>query len=383
MRIPALLAGFVLACALCRAQAPDDSQPPTSNVPGAEYPRVHSDLRVTFRLRAPEARGVAVELGQRYEMKRGEDGTWTVTIPPQVPGFHYYLLVVDGAQVNDPGSETFFGSGRQLSGIEVPERGVDFYSVKDVPHGEVRCLRYFSKVTGAWRRAMIYTPPDYDANLKARYPVLYLQHGGGEDDRGWVTQGFMDNIMDNLIAAKKARPMIVVMENSTVLKKGERPPAPPRAPGMVVAPSPTFGEIVISDLIPAIDGRYRTLRDREHRAIAGLSFGAAYALDIGLGHLDMFSHFGSFSGTVLENMDVKNSYRGVLSNATEFNKRVRLLFIAAGTAEESRLKAAQHARGEFEKGGIKYVWYESPGTAHEWLTWRRDLNEFAPRLFRD
>ena len=383
MRMPALLVGFVLLGALCLAQAPGDSQPATSNVPGAEYPRVYSDLRVAFRLHAPEARSVAVELGQRYEMKRGEDGTWTVTIPPQVPGFHYYLFLVDGARVNDPGSETFFGSGRQLSGVEIPEKGVDFYSVKDVPHGEVRSLRYFSKVTGLWRRAMIYTPPDYDTNLKARYPVLYLQHGGGEDERGWVTQGFMDNIMDNLIAAKKARPMIVVMENSTVLKKGERPPGPPTKPDEVIMPSPTFGEVVIKDLIPTIDGRYRTLPDRDHRAIAGLSFGAAYVLEIGLRHLELFSHFGSFSGTVLIHMDVKNSYGGVLSNAAEFNKRVHLMFIAAGTAEQSRLEATQHAREEFEKGGIKYVWYESPGTAHEWLTWRRDLNEFAPRLFRD
>lgn len=277
---------------------------------------------------------------------------------------------------------------RQASGIDIPEKGVDFYEVKDVPHGEVRSLRYLSKASGEWRRAVVYTPPDYDTNLKTRYPVLYLQDGGGEDERGWVTQGRMDNIMDNLIAAGKARPMIVVMENNSVLKPGERAPAPPRTPPdpsrpVVITVSPTFGEIVTQDLIPKIDGRYRTLADREHRAIAGLSLGAAYALQTGFAHFDKFSHFGPFSGTVLARMDAKNSYGGALSNASEFNKRVRLLFIAAGTAEESRLKAAHHAREEFEKGGIKYVWYESPGTAHEWLTWRRDLNEFAPRLFRD
>jgi enterochelin esterase family protein len=180
---------------------------------------------------------------------------------------------------------------------------------------------------------MVYTPPGYDISVRTRYPVLYLQHGGGEDETGWTKQGRANFILDNLIAAKKAQPMILVMENSTVLKQGERPPAPPSTPGVVVAPSPTFGEIVIRDLIPTIDGRFRTLPGREHRTIAGLSFGAAYALDIGFSHLDMFSYFGSFSGTVLASMDVKNSYGGVLSNATEFNKKVRLLLIAAGTAE--------------------------------------------------
>jgi enterochelin esterase-like enzyme len=241
--------------------------------------------------------------------------------------------------------------------------------------------------TNAWRRAFIYTPPGYDAGTNTRYPVLYLQHGGGEDERGWVTQGRMDNIMDNLIAAGKAAPMIVVMENSSLGKPGEPMPTPPRLPPdptrpMTIVVPKTFGEVMKSDLIPLVDHRYRTLADREHRAIAGLSFGAAYALQIGLANLDKFAWFGSFSGSMLATLDVKTSYGGVLSDAAKFNRQARLMFIAAGTEEESRLKAVRHARDEFDKAGIRYVLYESPGTAHEWLTWRRSLNDLAPRLFQ-
>jgi enterochelin esterase-like enzyme len=387
MKTSATVLALLLACGVCLGQTPDDSKPASTNVMGAEYPRVHADLRATFRLKAPEARKVQVDIGKPYDMVRAEDGTWSVTTPPLVPGFHYYSLVVDGVQVNDPGSETFFGSGRQCSGIEIPEQGVDYYLPKNVPHGEVRSLWYFSTYTNTWRRVHVYTPPDYDASPRTRYPVLYLQHGGGEDERGWVTQGRMDHIMDNLIAEKKAVPMIVVMENSSLGKPGERMPAPPRVlpdpsrPATIPVPE-TFGEVMMRDLIPLVDARYRTIADREHRAIAGLSFGAAYALKVGLEHLDSFAWFGSFSGSVLASLDAKTSYGGVLSNGAEFNRKARLLFIAAGTAEETRLRSAEHARAELDRTGVHYVFYVSPGTAHEWLTWRRDLREFAPRLFR-
>ena len=200
-----------------RAQAADESLPATSNVRGAQYPRVHPDLRVTFRLKAPDARKVQLHpagdgLGKAdLDMVRGDDGLWTVTTPPAVAGFHYYWFLVDGTVVNDPSSETYFGWARQTSGVEIPEKGVDFYLPKDVPHGEVRVRWYFSKITGQWRRAYVYAPPDYDRNQRARYPVLYLQHGSGEDERGWSNQGRASFILDNLLAQGKARPMIVVM----------------------------------------------------------------------------------------------------------------------------------------------------------------------------
>lgn len=377
---------FFVTFLTCFAQSGGDSQRASSNVPGAEYPRIHSDLRVSFQLKAPEARKVQVRLGRDYDMVKGDDGTWSVTIPPQVPGFHYYSLVVDGVAVNDPGSETFYGSSRQSSGIDIPEQGVDFYEVKNVPQGEMRQFRYFSQVTGKWRRAFVYTPPDYEVSLKTRYPVLLLQHGGGEDERGWVVQGRTDIILDNMIAERKAVPMIVVIDNSYAYKPGEAPPSlrPPSGPpgSFRIVVSTTFGEVVAKDLLPALDKQYRTLADREHRAIAGLSMGAAYAMQVGLANLDKFSHFGSFSGTVMKDLDTKTSYGGVLSNGAEFNKKCRLMFIAAGTVEQSRLDAARHARGELDKAGIKYVAYDSAGTDHEWLTWRRSLREFAARLFR-
>ena len=217
-----ILLALIAACAVCLAQAPDGSKPASTNVPGAQYPLVHPDRSVTFQLRAPDANKVQVRAGQTYDMTKAPDGVWSVTTPPLVVGFHYYSLVIDGVEVNDPGSYTFFGSDHESSGIEIPEPGVDYYSVKDVPHGVVRQQRYFSTVTEAWRRCLVYTPPDYDTNRSARYPVLYLHHGWGEDEMGWVVQGHLDQIMDNLIAAGKTKPMIVVLENHfTALKPGE------------------------------------------------------------------------------------------------------------------------------------------------------------------
>jgi enterochelin esterase-like enzyme len=403
---------FILAASLVYAQPPADSRPATTNIEGAQYPRVHDDLRVSFQLKAPEAQKIQVVIAETpYDMVKAQDGTWSVTVPPQVPGFHFYWLLVDGVQVCDPASEAFFGYSRVLSGIEIPEKGVDYYEVKNVPHGEIRSFRYFSKATGAWRRANVYTPPDYDTNLKARYPVLLLQHGGGEDERDWATQGRTDNILDNLIAAKKAVPMIVVMDSSSTARRpGEAAGPSPNAPGGAMAGgvmnlgaapnagrggamnpaavpirvnvSPVFGEVVANDLLPAVDARYRTIPDRDHRAVAGLSLGAAFALQVGLTYIDKFSSIASFSGTVMGGVDPKTSYNGAMSNAADFNKKIKLFFIAAGTAEKSRHDAAEHAMKAFDEIGIKYVWFESPGTAHEWLTWRRDLNAYAPLLFR-
>jgi enterochelin esterase-like enzyme len=392
---------LVSMAALGYAQPAAGSRPASSNIPGAEYPRVHDDLRVTFQLKAPDAKKVQVRLAQTYDMTRSEDGTWGVTIPPQVVGFHYYKFVVDGVAVNDPGTETFYGSNTWSSGIEIPETGVDYYDVKDVPHGEIRQLRYYSKVTQAWRRAFVYTPPDYDTNLRARYPVLYLQHGGGEDETGWPVQGRADIILDNLIAAKKAVPMLIVMGNGTAVKPGEataRPAAAPgagRGAGAAGAPAATFAstqsrtfeEVVINDLIPAVDRTFRTMADREHRAMAGLSMGGGQAFQVVLNNLDKFANVGGFSGvpgasTAVE-INVKTEFGGVLADAASFNKRMKLLWFGTGTEEPERLRQGTKLfREAMTKAGINFVFYESPGTAHEWLTWRRDLNEFASRLFK-
>ena len=363
----------------------DDGRPAISNLMNAQYPRVYPDGRVVFRLAAPKA-GIVQLAGALtpapVDMSRGEDGAWTITIPPPAPGFHYYWFLVDGVPVNDPSSDTYFGWARPTSGIELPKAGEDFYFPKDVPHGHVRMQWYLSKTTGEWRRAMVYTPPDYDYSGRTRYPALYLQHGAGEDETGWTKQGRANFILDNLIAAKKAKPMIVVMDKGYAFRPGEAPQSGPRRPGSpdVLAAS-TFERVIVDDLIPLIDRTYRTLPDRDHRAIAGLSMGSRQALQIGLRNLDKFSWIGLFSGaTVAGNLDT--GYDGVFRDAAAFNKRVHLLWIGAGTAETRLMEALESSSALLKQRGIRHVTFTSEGTAHEWHSWRRHLHDFAPRLFR-
>jgi enterochelin esterase-like enzyme len=384
MRRPWILA--LSACALCWGQAPNDCRPSSLNVPGAQYPCVYPDNRVAFRVTAPEASKVQVRIvSQSYDMTKGADGAWTVTTPPQVVGFHYYGLLVDGAQAADPATDTFFGSNWWNSGIEVPEKtGGEYYQTQDVPHGQARQQRYFSKVTGTWRRAFVYTPPDYETNRSARYPVLYLHHGWGENEFGWVVQGRMDNIMDNLIAAKKAKPMIVVMENHmSALKPGEEPlRLGARAPG---APRPnfdnfgaTYTEMMLTDLIPMVERTYRVLPGDQNRAMAGLSMGGLQTFQTTLLNLGKFTYIGGFSpGLPQATID-----KYILTNAAEFNKKIKLLWIGTGTVERDNNPNILRLHEALEKAGVKHVYYESPGTAHEWLTWRRDLKEFVPLLFK-
>ncbi len=377
----------LLICGIAWAQA-DDSQPAISNVRGAQYPRVHADLRVSLRLKAPDAKKVQLQPGGDdnglghgpMDMIRADDGTWSITTPPAVPGFHYYWFLVDGVAMSDPASESYFGWGKECSGIEVPENGVDFYGAKDVPHGEVRIHWYFSKTTQAWRRAYIYTPAEYDRNMRARYPVLYLQHGAGEDERGWTNQGRANFILDNLIAGGKAKPMIVVMEQGYATPPGEAQMTTPQGRG--TGQPGLFEQVVVGDLIPMIDATYRTRPDRDHRAMAGLSMGGGQTLQITLTHLDRFSWIGSFSAPLRGGQDLKTAYSGAFADPAAFNKQVHLLWFGAGTGEERMLKGALAMHDALEKAGIKNVFYQSPGTAHEWQTWRRDLNEFAPLLFK-
>jgi enterochelin esterase family protein len=389
----------LLACGACILQAADDCRPSTLNVPGAQYPCVYPDNRVAFRVMAPEASKVTVRIvSQSYDMAKGADGVWTVTTPPQVVGFHYYGLLIDGAQTADPATYTFFGSNWWNSGIEVPEKsGGEYYQTQDVPHGQVRQQRYFSKVTGTWRRAFVYTPPDYDTNRSARYPVLYLHHGWGEDETGWVRQGRMDNIMDNLIAAKKAKPMLVVMENHmSALKPGEQPlmlgggrggarGGARGGEGAARAARPNFDnfgasytEMMLTDLIPMIERTYRVLPGDQNRAMAGLSMGGLQTFQTTLLNLGKFTYIGGFSpGLPQATID-----KYILNSAAEFNKKIKLLWIGTGTVERDSNPNILRLHEALDKAGVKHVYYESPGTAHEWLTWRRDLNEFIPLLFK-
>lgn len=400
----ALSATVLVALQALIPVAADEAGPASSNVPGSPWPAIHSDRTITFELKAPEARSVQLAGGDGlghgpFSLSKVADGTWSVTTPPAVPGFHYYWFVIDGAQVNDAGSETYFGYGKETSGIEVPEPGTDFYAIADVPHGEVREHRYHSQVTGQWRRALVYTPPGYDAHPSVRYPVLILQHGAGENETGWTRQGHAQFILDNLIAADRAKPMIVVMDCGYAERPGM---SLPRFDGARVPPQQVrsaflaFEEVIVRDLIPTIDSSYRTLPDRAHRAMAGLSMGGMETLFVTLHHLDEFAWIGSFSGPFLPGIntgaagadpassprfDPRTAYDGAFTDPVAFNARVKLLWFGVGTAEQFR-SGIKDAVQALQTAGIRLVYSESPGTAHEWQTWRRALDEFAPRLFR-
>jgi enterochelin esterase family protein len=320
-------------------------------------------------------------------MVKGEDGFWTVTTDPQVPGFHYYALFIDSVSVSDPASETYFGVGRMFSAIEIPSAGEDFYTVKNVPHGDIRTKWYFSKTTGEWRKIYVYCPPGYDNNLNKKYPVLYIQHGGGEDQRGWAIQGMTDIILDNMIAEGKAKPMLVVMETSAARKSGEPAPQPMQAPPAGGRPRmnisfDTFKEVMINDLIPFIDGNFRTLKDGKNRAMAGLSMGGMVTTQVAFSNLGKFAYIGCFSGgpRVTAKDDLKTIYSGAFADPAAFNKKIKLFFISNGSVEGNSPKEASEV---LKKAGINnIVFYQSPGTAHEWLTWRRSLHQFAGLIFK-
>jgi enterochelin esterase family protein len=409
-----LVAVFASACVWANGSAREeqpapDCKPSTLNIPGAPYPCIFPDNRVMFRLAAPDAQKVRVRLGPGFDMSRGPDGLWYATTTPQVVGFHYYTLSIDGAVVADPATRTFFGSGFYNSAIEVPEPESDasYYTSKDVPRGQVRQRWYFSRVTGTWRRAYVYTPADYDANTRMKYPVLYLLHGWGENEQGWHTQGHVDVIMDNLVAEKSAKPMIIVMDNLNAVKPGESAalyfargaltqavPEPPQPPGTVPAgraagpgrgrgslASGVFTAMMLTDLIPMVERTFRVAPGRENRAMAGLSMGGAQTFGTALANLDKFAYIGGFSGSSggRGGFDPKTSNGGVFADAAAFNRKVKVLFLGIGSAEGPGTKNFSE---QLTQAGIKNIYYESPGTAHEWLTWRRCFKEFAPRLFR-
>jgi enterochelin esterase-like enzyme len=389
---------FLLVASVSSAQEAGDFRPAATNVWGAAYPRVDSAGRVEVRIKALEATKVRLNFwsGPKVDMAKQPDGSWTFTTPPLAPGLHYYTLIVDGAEMSDTGSHAFFGGGKHASAVEVPEPGADYYAIRAVPHGQVREVWYDSKVTGTWRHALVYLPPGYDEQAKTRHPVLYLQHGGGEDETGWIRQGRANFILDNLIAAGSCKPMIVVMAYGYAQRAGQPPPdltgKPFGSPEMMKAMqemAAAFEADVTEALIPFVDVTYRTIADRDHRAMAGLSMGGMQTFQVTLNHLDVFSHIGGFSGAggplVLgdQKLDPKTAYNGVFADPAAFAKKVHLLWLGVGTQEPERMLAGiRRLHASLTEAGIAHVYYESPGTDHEWQTWRRDLQDFAPRLFR-
>jgi len=403
------------------------AHPSPYNIPGAQYPRIEADSRVTFRFNAPDAKRVQVGITNEnnnngLDMAKGEDGVWTYTTEPQHPGYHDYWMIVDGAIVVDPNSYTALGWGRICNGFEVPEPGVDFYDLKDVPHGNVLAKDYFAKASNSWRHIYIYTPPGYETSTATRYPVLYLQHGGGEDNRAWVDEGRVNWILDNMLAAGKIKPMIAVMESSNM-------PGPAGAvggggqgagrgagsgagrgggsgPGMGAPGGGAYGQLVINDLIPWIDSHFRTLADKDHRGIAGLSAGGMQTAAISMVNLDKFSYIGLFSGGAASGfgpnrsagstptataapaaaptpLALKTVYSGAMANPLDFNKKVKIFFLSSGTdlPLENPEGLKRHQQELVDAGITNSYLYISPGTTHEWQTWKRSFYAFAPLLF--
>jgi enterochelin esterase-like enzyme len=386
----------MLMAGACMAQEGGQFQPAETNVWGAEYPRIDAAGRVQLRIKAPEANKVRLNFwsGPKVDMEKQGDGFWTITTTPLVPGLHYYVFNIDGADVSDPGSKAFFGGSRYVSAVEIPEPGSTYYAIQDVPHGQVREVWYPSKVTGSWRHAMVYLPPDYESQARQRYPVLYLQHGGGEDETGWIRQGRANFILDNLIAAGEAKPMIIVMAYGYARRAGAAAPnltgpalGTPQAAQARNEMATIFEQDVTQALIPFIDATYRTVADRDHRAMAGLSMGGFQTFHVTLRHLDLFSHIGGFSGAagLLDDRkpDFKTDFNGAFADPAAFAKKVHLLYLGVGTAEAERFTT--RIRGFHQAltdAGIAHVYWESPGTDHEWQTWRRNLKDFASRIFR-
>jgi enterochelin esterase family protein len=370
-RMLIVLSMLLLSGAACLAQggaSANGAKPSSLNLPGQRYPQVDSQRRATFQLRAPDATTVKIHLvDDEYDMVKGANGVWSFTSEPMDVGFHYYWFVLDGASVTDPASKTFFGNNRLSGGIEVPSPDEDFYHFKDVPHGVVSERWYFSKSANAGRRVFVYTPPDYDTNTTARYPVLYLRHGGGEDETGWSVQGYMSFIMDNLIAEKKARPMIIVMDSGAGGMGGMR--------GMGGG-----SNAMVDELLPMIDSTYRTIADRDHRGMAGLSLGGTQTFQTTQANLDKFAWIAAFSSP-FQFPDVKTGYNGLMADPEAFAKQVKLFYLSMGE-NEVQWGGTRPFHQELEAAGIEHVYYESPGTSHEWQTWRRSLYDLAPRLFQ-
>ena len=358
-------------------EVPADAVTAETTVPGNEFPKVDPQRRAYFRIFAPQARKVQVDIcGKQYDMQRDEKGNWLAVTDPLVVGFHYYFLKIDGISFVDPATETFFGCCRQSGGIEIPEgpEGNYYRPQADVPHGQVRSIYYYATATKEWRHAMIYTPALYETKAKQKFPVLYLQHGMGEDETGWSHQGRMQHIMDNLIASGEAVPMLVVMESGDVK-------APFRGGDNRAGRSEygaTFYKVMMQDLIPYIDSHFRTLPDREHRAMAGLSWGGHQTFDLVMNNMDKFAWMGGFSGAIF-GLDLDKTYDGAFRRSDEFNRKIHYLFLSCGSEENFGTGRLVET---LRNAGINVDFYTSPGTHHEWLTWRRSLRQFVPHLFK-
>ena len=362
---------FVALISICIAQ--NISKPASSNIRGVQYPQITSGSQAVFKIKAPEVQKLQLDLGKKYDMIRNSNGVWEITTDSLSEGFHYYSLIIDGVAVADPASESFYGMGRMASGIEVPFKGDSYYQIKNVPHGDIRIKRYFSNVTNGWRDFYMYTPPGYDQNTSAKYPVLYILHGGGEDQRGWATQGKTDLIIDNLIAAKQAVPMMVVMVDGNLPFNGFGEQA-------LIA----FEKELKESVIPFVEQNCRAKTDAHSRALAGLSMGGIQTLYAGVKNTELFSYLGVFSSGWIQPMQKEltdSQYEFMKNNEDKINSHLKLFWLSQGGKEDIAWKNCQTMKSKFDEMKIKYVYSEYPG-GHSWPVWRNNLYNFAQLLFK-
>jgi len=373
-----LIVTFIAAQSPLQQALPAGLTPLSSNINRAGYPAVTDDYRVVFRFRAPQAEKVQIDLGRRYDMVKDSEGFWTVTTTPQDPGFHYYSLILEGIAVADPASESFYGMGRMASGIDIPEKGVTFHELRDVPRGTIRSEWYYSKVTNSWRPMNVYTPPGYDNDVNRKYPVLYLWHGGGEDERGWAIQGRTDIILDNLIAEGKAVPMIIVIGNGNAgSDRG--------ASGYNDNAMEVFKEELVENIIPFVEKRFRTYSDKKYRAIAGLSMGGGQSYFTGLRYPHLFSAIGVFSSGLFgrsqdATYDPESEIPGILKNPKKWNDVLDVFYISCGEGDP-RIEPTRRVVQQFRAAGLNVAFNSFPG-AHEWHPWRKSLHDFVQKIFR-
>lgn len=360
---------------------PEGSYSPVTNINRNSYPRVLSDNSVMFRVNAPQAQKVQIDLGgTKYDMNKSDAGIWTLTTKPLVHGFHYYSLIIDGVAVADPASQTFYGCSRWSSAIEILEPDMDDFEVQDVPRGEVRTVYYYSEVDESWRPLMIYTPAGYNDN-KQEYPVVYIQHGGGEDHRGWMEQGRTAQIMDNLIAKGKAVPMIVVSSNSNVQSRNGGIRGGYSWQGMQ-----TFRSELLENVLPFVEKNYRVKNDRKSRAMCGLSMGGGQSFYIGLRDPEIFANVGVFSTGMFggisgaSNFDLETEVPGMMTDTQSFNKQFDVFFLSCGE-QDPRIEYTRNIVKKMQDGGVEVRFSSYPGD-HEWQVWRKSLHEFAQYLFK-
>jgi len=351
--------------------------PASTNIRNAKYPQILQNNRVMFRVKAPDAQKVQIDLAKKYDMQKDTGGYWIATTDSISEGFHYYSLIIDGVAVADPASETFYGMGREASGIEIPFAGDDYYSLKNVPHGDIRIKDYFSMVTFSWRQIYVYTPPGYDSNVIAKYPVLYILHGGGEDERGWAMQGKTNLILDNLIAEGKAKPMLIVMPDANIGMGGFSPDG-------IESALKTFEREMKQSIIPFVEKNYRALNDANNRALAGLSLGGLHTLYTGVNNTNMFAYLGVFSsGWIVPMMNklADVQYDFMKTNADKINSNVKVFWLSQGGKEDIAYKNGQIMLQKLDSLNIKHSYNEYPG-GHTWPVWRNNLYNFAPLLFK-